>query len=219
MLNFSEFINEAKKYEDDDFSREAWRSRKTMSRFGLKEYPPRTELVDFAFDKIESGNIYGLDIPPYPFVLAVSGAGDDFGNNGAWLIKSKEDFMRWIVKVSTGNKVFPDLSGEGYMEEEDFDYFEEDQIEEIKKQLTDYSDSDEYSNGYRVDFFKNEEEMDKHARETVKCQDCDGTGEYDDEECDSCDGSGESTHYEEEHDNHAVIDGDYFPEREVDKDW
>ena len=69
------------------------------------------KLLDTAYQMIDKGKIYGLKIPSYPFVLALTGAGYDDHCDGAWLIKDKEDFHRWVSTVNTNSTTFPDLSG------------------------------------------------------------------------------------------------------------
>lgn len=192
----------------------------TSRKFGLSEDSPYQRMLGVAWQMIESGSIYGLTVPSYPFVIAISGTGDDYGNDEAWLIKSKEDFFRWIFTVSPGNKMFPDLSGVSYSDfrEDISDEEVDDLIEFMKKD----SEQDDYSNGYKVEFFKNEEEMKARAKETLACSYCEGSGEDEDgEECEDCGGSGQTDPDDidssEAYDD--IIDGSLFPDREVNTNW
>jgi hypothetical protein len=135
---------------------------------------------------VRSGKIYGQKILSYPFVLAVSGTGDDYGNDEAWLINNQEDLIRWVTSDLTGNKMFPSIEN---MDEDDLE-------DELNKE----SDMDDFSNGYRVQFFKNEAEM----KDAIKAS----RDEYGDpDDLDS------SEMY------NRIIDGDYFPARKLTKKW
>lgn len=148
---------------------------------------------------IKSGKIYGQKIPGYPFVLAVSGTGDDYGNDEAWLINSQDELWRWITTVSTSNKMFPDFSGEGYLPP--VDEMEDDELEEAMENMRDKdSDEDDFQNGYRVTMFKDEAAMKAAIKASKK--------EYGDP--DDLD-SGEM--YSE------IIDGSYFPPRKLTRKW
>lgn len=192
----------------------------TSRKFGLSDDNPYEKLLGEVWKRITNSSIYGLKVPSYPFVLAISSTGDDYGNDNAWLIKSQEDFFRWIFTQSASNKMFPDLSGEGYSDfREDIS---EEEVEDLLECLDKDSDYDDYTNGYVVEFFQNEEAMKERARETHACQDCDGSGESEEgEECENCEGMGKiDPETIESHEAYpAILDGSLFPDREVDTNW
>ena len=192
--------------------------RATSRKFGLSDVDPIAELAAGVWSYIENGKIYGSQIPTYPCILAVSGTGDDYGNDEAWLIQNAEDLFRWVFTCSPGNKMFPDLTGEGYSDP--IENFDEEMVEEYLEKISGFnSDQDEWSNGYAVEFFQDEKAMQDRIKESTQCPDCEGTGKDDEgEECEECDGAGnlELDSYDA---YGSIIDGDYFPERNLRKMW
>jgi hypothetical protein len=159
---------------------------------------------------IKSKEIYDQKIPGYPFVLAMTGSGDEDGSDDAWLIKDEKDLFRWITTVDPSNKVFYSLKS--CIEDEGYD------LEDVLNGLSVQSETDDFSNGYRVDLFPDEKAMKKRIKDTIKCQECNGKGKVDGEECDSCDGTGEADQDHDERD-YGLIDGDIFPDRKLQKTW
>lgn len=199
-------------------ARRAAGKNKTSSlarQFGLAE--KTYNILDNVICMIDEGRIYGQTIPSsYPCIIAVSGTGDDLGNDGAWLIKSPEDLYRWVTQLETGNKSFPSLTGEGYVEPVE-EMSEEDQ-EAIAKEIeeSDFG-RDDYGNGYVVEFFKTEESMKSRSEDSLECRDCDGTGQLEDGDCESCEGGTIDIDDIDDHDE--ILDGSIFPPRELTTNW
>lgn len=188
-------------------------------KLGLINDSPYERLLSEVWQMIDDGYIYGSKVPSYPFVIAVSGTGDDYGNDKAWLIKSKEDFFRWIFTTSPGNKMFPDLSGKSYSDfGEDVD---DEEADNLIKCMSKDSDIDDFSNGYAVEFFQDEKAMKARVEETNACQYCEGSGVTDGEDCEDCRGTGMID--PDEIDSYSayreIQDGDLFPDRKVNTSW
>lgn len=196
-------------------------STQSLSRkFGLAEDSPYQRLLGRVWEMITNGSIYGSKIPSYPCVIAVSGIGDDYGNDEAWLIKSQEDLFRWIFSVCTYNKMFPDLSRQGYNEV--IEGMEAEEVDDLIEYLNEVSASDDFSNGYTVEFFQNEEAMKERIKETNSCYSCEGSGKDEEgEECEDCGGSGQTDPDQlESHEAYPeIIDGSLFPDRKLTTNW
>jgi hypothetical protein len=215
FFNFNEFLGESAPSWEEIFRKA--KTRAVSGKFGLSKIDPLSEVALM----IEKGKIYDNTVPGYPFILAISGTGDDYGNDDAWLIKDKADFYRWISTVSPGNKMFPDFSGNGYM-----DHPSEWDAETIKVVLQEISTTDnnmdDFQNGYRVDFFTDEEQMKDYSTSTLECGWCEGEGKDEDgEECENCEGSGsiDTDDLETPRVYYDIADGSIFPPREVTTNW
>ena len=117
----------------------------------------------------------------YPFILAVTGAGDCDGEDYYYVIKSQLEFKQFLLRKVITNKMFASYDDGNGME-----------IEEIKTDLS-YTDwSDDAENGCRIDIYKTYPElMDKEIISIV---------EY-----------GSSRCYNESDKNHRLLEGDLVP--------
>lgn len=149
-------------------------------------------LRQIAHSMIEKGNIYGLKIPSYPFVLALTGAGYDDDCTSAWIIQDKEDFKRWVNTVNTNSTTFPDLSGKNKKSTH---------LDDIKQKLGE-NVFDQEDWGSVVNFFSDEAELKKAVRKTED-NDKDSDGEK----------------LEEGDLYYAIIEGNFLPDRKVKKEW
>jgi hypothetical protein len=130
-----------------------------------------------------SSKIFGMEAKSlkFPFVLATTGTGDEDGfYDYAWKINSLEDLRKFIVSGTVTSKMFPGP---------DFEYTDENDVAE---QLAEDSWIDDFSNGIRVDIYKDEKAM----RDAEKISEEDW-GIVDD--------------YDEPDRDHRLIEGDLVP--------
>ena len=157
--------------------------------------------------RIANGRIFGLTIPSYPFIVAVTGSGDERGYDHAWKIKNPKEFLRWVMEAEKHNKMFPIDPYYGTASDED----------DVIELLDQYEHHDDFNNGYKIDFFENGVKMRKHAHSTERCEDCEGKGRCDGEECYSCEGTKKRNWDEDGEADYALQDGDWFPLRKLEK--